>query len=89
MLIELVGYTGSVSLCVAGLPQTYKVIKEGNATGMHWFYLLLIFLGLILMDIYVLFTNRSIPLLASYNFQLVVFSILIWRKKFPSEPMLH
>lgn len=83
MIISLFGWIGTILLAGAGIPQVYKVLKEGNNAGMHWYYLLFIWIGMISMLIYVLFTTMSIQLICSYTFQLIVFSILIYSKKYP------
>lgn len=89
MLISIIGWCGTVLLASAGLPQLYKTLLDGHALGLHWYYLLFIFFGLISMIIYVVCTSVSIQLLVSYGFQLIVFSILLWRKKYPAEKMLY
>ncbi len=89
MIINIIGWCGTLCLAGAGLPQLYKTLIDGHGLGLHWYYLILIFFGLISMISYVLFTSHSIQLLCSYSFQLIVFSILIWRKKYPKEPMIY
>jgi len=83
MIINIIGYIGTVLLSSASIPQLYKVIKEKHALGLHWYYLLFIFFGLISMITYVAFTNKSIQLLISYSLQLIIFSILIYKKYSP------
>lgn len=85
MFINLIGWIGTILLSSAGLPQLYKTLKDGHALGIHLYYLLFIFFGLISMIIYVMLTNHSIQLLFSYGFQLIVFSILLYKKKFPNK----
>ena len=89
MFIELFGWLGTASLILAGFPQLLKVIKDGHAAGMHLWYLLLVWFGLVAMGIYVLCTTISIQLLCSYGIQLIVFSIILFRKFKPKEEMLH
>jgi len=85
MIIQLIGWIGTLFLIGAGFPQLYKVIREGNAHGMHLWYLLFIWFGLVTMDIYVIFTTFKLQLFASYTIQLIVFSFLLWRKKYPKS----
>jgi uncharacterized protein with PQ loop repeat len=89
ILVSLLGWIGTISLVAAGFPQIYKVIKEGNASGMHLWYIFLIWFGLICMALYVLLTTISIQLLCSYGIQFIVFSIFLYRKIKPKEQMLH
>ena len=89
MIINVCGWIGTICLMGAGLPQLYKVIKDGHASGLSWFYLLFVWTGLVFMGIYVIFTSPTIQLLFSYGFQLFVFSLLIYKKKFTKEEMLH
>lgn len=89
MIINIIGYIGTLCLILAGIPQLYKVINDGHALGLSYFYLLLVWIGLLLMGLYVILTIPSTQLLCSYGFQFIVFTLLIYKKKFPKEPMIH
>lgn len=89
MIVDIVGWTGTLCLIIASWPQIIKVVQEGHANGLSLAYLLLIWFGLISMGAYVLFTTLSIQLLFSYGIQFLAFSFLIYRKLNPKEQMLH
>ncbi len=89
MIIDICGYFGTACLMIASIPQLLKVVKDGHGSGLSWLYLLFVWSGLVLMGIYVIFTSPTIQLLLSYGFQLIMFSILIYKKKFPKELMIH
>lgn len=83
MIITIIGWIGTIFLAGAGLPQLYKSIKDGHATGLAWYYLILVWLGMVCMLTYVLLTTFSMQLICSYVFQMIVFGLLIYRKKYP------
>jgi len=84
-IIQLFGWIGTILLSVACFPQLYQVVKAKNAIGLHWYYLILVLVGMSLMLIYVLFTTFNIQLILSYTIQLLIFSIIIYYKKYPKN----
>jgi len=89
IFIDIIGWLGTLCLMGAGIPQLIKTINEGHASGLAWYYLLLVWFGMLFMLAYVCLTSFSLNLVFSYVFQMVIFGILIYKKKFPKEPMLH
>lgn len=87
--IQIIGWIGTILLASAGLPQLYKTINDGHAIGLAWYYLILVWVGMAFSITYVMLTTFSLNLICSYLFQMIVFGILIYRKKYPKEPMLH
>lgn len=74
--METIGWIGSWSLAVCGLPQAIKCIKDGNASGMSWEFILLWFIGEIFTLVYILQQNGLKPLIANYSLN-VVFTLII------------
>lgn len=89
MIVSIIGWIGTVLLGSAAIPQLIKVLNEGHAIGLSYFYLLFIWFGLICMDFYIILTTFSIQLVISYTIQFIIFSVLLYKKRFPKEEMLH
>ena len=77
------GWIGLALLASAAVPQTFKVWREGNARGMSWWYIGLLWFGFIFMGAYAYRRHAGTPLVVSYTIQVVLFTLIAIRKKFP------
>lgn len=89
MIVNLFGWIGTVLLSSAAIPQLIKTLRDGNGIGLSYIYLLFIWFGLISMNIYIALTTKSIQLIISYSIQLIIYSILIYKKRFTKDLILH
>lgn len=85
MIADIFGYVGTFCLNAATLPQVRKIIKDGHANGLTKQFLLLLFVGFASMIAYSIMNGRQIPLIISYSFNLVVYSIMSYYKFFPRK----
>jgi uncharacterized protein with PQ loop repeat len=83
----VIGWLGTFLLASAAIPQTVKVWREGNAKGLSWWYLVLLWLGFLCMDVYSYRRHAGDALLVSYSLQLCLFFLMIVRKAFPRRPL--
>lgn len=81
--MQYLGWLGTFLLVSAGVYQVRKVLREGHARGVAWGYLASLWLGFLAMIAYTIGTQAKLPLILSYCFQLVVFSLMAWRKAWP------
>lgn len=75
--MELIGYIGSISLAICGLPQCIMSIKQGHSNGISLGFLLLWTIGEILTLVYIL-PKLDIPLLLNYSAN-IIFLTVIWK----------
>lgn len=84
-LTEIIGYIGSLCFAICGLPQAIKSWKDGNSEGLTVSFLVLWLLGEVFTIWYVLDTNKEIPLLMNYSFNILLLLIIgkykIWPRK--------
>ena len=75
-MLEIIGWIGSISFAVCGIPQAWKSYKQGHSRGMDSSFLLLWFLGEACMIVYTVQFN-SVQLLFNYilNFTCLLFII--------------
>jgi uncharacterized protein with PQ loop repeat len=85
MFSVVLGYIAMIFLMLAGIPQAYKIYKQGHAKGVSTYYLVMVLLGFITMICYVFITNKSIPLIVNYAINIISFSIMAWYKVYPRE----
>lgn len=78
------GWVGTVLLATAAFPQTIKVWREGNAKGLSWLYLGLLWVGFLCMGAYAV-SKAAWPMVASYTVQVTLFTLMLIRKGFPKE----
>ncbi len=89
IIVSLLGWIGTILLSFAAIPQLIKTLRDGHGIGLSYMYLLFIWFGLVSMNIYAILTIKSIQLIISYSIQLIIYSILIYKKKFPKELILN
>jgi uncharacterized protein with PQ loop repeat len=81
----MIGWIGAVLLASAGVPQTFKVWREGHARGMSWWYIGLLWTGFLCMDVHSARQHAGAPLIVSYSIQLALFLAMAVRKAFPRK----
>jgi len=81
--MNYLGWLGAALFTFASVPQVIKVWREGHARGMSWGYLLPIWVGFWCMGVYTIQTRAGVALTYSYTLQLVAFTAMIVRKRFP------
>jgi uncharacterized protein with PQ loop repeat len=82
-MIELIGWIAAVCFAICGLPQTIKCIREKNANGLSWGFLILWLLGEILMLTYVVIRlDTNAPMLFNYIGNLIMLGVMIYYKIF-------
>jgi uncharacterized protein with PQ loop repeat len=75
--LEIIGFIGSLSLAVCGIPQAWMSFKQGHSEGISLGFLLLWTVGEIFTILYVL-PMANAPLLLNYSCNLIFLSV-IWR----------
>lgn len=85
MLTVTIGYIAMAFLMLAGIPQAYRIYKQGHAQGVSTYYIVMVLLGFITMMWYVLLTNKSIPLIVNYVINIISFAIMAWYKAYPRK----
>lgn len=83
-MIQYFGWAAATLFTIASGLQVIKVWREGQAKGMSWWYLLLVWTGFWLMGAYTIHTKVGSALIYSYGLQLVAFTVMIVRKLFPT-----
>mgnify|MGYP007100173350 CR=1 FL=1 len=76
--MDIIGFIGSFLLTFCGIPELIRTIKH-NKCYVGWTFLLMWFIGEVLMLIYVIPKN-DLPLLLNYLFNSVLLSILVFYK---------
>ena len=84
-MIAYFGWIAAVLFTLASGLQVVKVWREGQAKGMSWWYLLLVWVGFCFMGTYAVHTEAKSALIYSYGLQLVAFTVMIVRKRFPKS----
>lgn len=85
MMMEIIGWVGSMLFAFCALPQLIMVMQQKHARGLSWGFLNMWFWGEIFCFIYVLNQPTwQIPLLANYALNFVMLLIII-KYKFQSE----
>lgn len=83
MILESIGWIGSMLFAFCALPQLIMVWKQKHARGLSWGFLNMWFWGEVLCFVYVFMQPQlQIPLLSNYfiNFGFLLIIILIkWR----------
>jgi uncharacterized protein with PQ loop repeat len=87
MMIEAIGWLGSILFALCAVPQAYQSWKNKHSNGLSWGFLLMWFFGEILMIIYVtqMEDENVLPLLANYYFNLLLLVVIIWYRAFPAS----
>ncbi len=78
-----VAWLGVILLSCASVPQVLQVMRQGHGDGMSWSWLVLLYAGFICMLSYTLQQADGLVLSVSYVIQLVLFTLIIFRKRFP------
>ncbi len=81
MIIEAIGWIGSMLFCLCALPQLITVYRNKHGFGLSWGFLLLWLFGEILCAIYV--GSQPIvqlPLIVNYALNLVMLLVIIYYK---------
>lgn len=78
MIFDIVGFVGSTFLILSSVPQAIHTFKTKNVSGLSLGTLLFWFFGVILMGIYVLGTNHSMPLLLNYGFNTLIVGVNLY-----------
>jgi hypothetical protein len=81
---ELIGWIGSFSFAICGLPQAVRSTIDGHSNGLEWGFLLLWLIGE-LGTIYYIWDDRKrlAPLLFNYCLNIVFLWVVIFYKLFP------
>ena len=81
MMLELLGWIGSMLFAFCTLPQLIMVVKQKHAKGLSWGFLNMWFWGEVLCFFYVFCQPAwQIPLLANYVLNFVMLLVIIWYK---------
>jgi len=81
MILEIIGWIGSMLFAFCALPQMVMTIKNNHARGLSWGFLVMWFLGEVLCFTYVAFQPiLQIPLLANYVLNFIMLVVIIWYK---------
>lgn len=79
--MEIVGWVGSISFSICGIPQAYRSIKEGNSSGVSWWFLILWLVGELCTIVYVLMLSELlVPLIVNYILNLGSLLVIIYYK---------
>jgi uncharacterized protein with PQ loop repeat len=77
VIVEVIGWTGSICLLICGLPQLILTLRSRDVTSLSLSMLLFWYVGLILSGAYVLLTTQQLPLLLNYGFNTGVVTVLL------------
>lgn len=78
MVINFLGWFGSILLSVCGIPEAYKSIRTQNCS-LTWAFLLMWIGGEMCLFIYVL-PKADLPLLLNYSINIICLLIMIFYK---------
>lgn len=81
MLLEIIGWIGSILLALCGLPQAIQSIRDGHSRGLNWGFLAAWTSGELLTVVYV-FPKQDIPLLFNYALNISFLLIMLKYKLF-------
>jgi uncharacterized protein with PQ loop repeat len=84
MSAEFFGWLGSIFFSICALPQAIKAIRDGHATGISLWYLILWLLGELCMIAYI-WERSDLPLMVNYVMNLGFFCIIARYKVFPKR----
>lgn len=84
MLLETIGWLGSVCMALRCVPQVMRSFRKGNSKGLSYGLILLWLFGGIFTLIYVVPTG-SLPLIFNYSCNIILILILLWYKVFPNK----
>ena len=81
---EIIGWVGGLCFAICGIPQVIKCIKEGNAAGLSWVFMILWLFGEIFTFTYVWPKEpKQWPLLANYAFNTTLLLVMFRYKIYP------
>lgn len=85
MLLEIIGWIGSILFCFSAAPQCIHTWKTNETSGLTWGLLSMWFFGELFCFIFVLGTNIQSgmfqwPLLANYTINFIMLCYLIYKK---------
>ncbi len=81
---ETIGWIAAICFASCGVPQAYKTFRLKQAYDMAWSFLLLWFVGELLMIIYIcLIPEPMYPLLFNYMINFVCLLIILRYKAWP------
>lgn len=75
--MKILGWSGTLFLGTASLPQLYKVLSEGHANGMAWGYVLLLWAGFLAMSLFTWISKAAVQLRISYSLQCLIFTVIL------------
>jgi len=87
IMLEILGWIGSVLFAVAAIPQAWKSYKDGNSDGLSTLFLWLWFWGEIFVLIYTI-PKLLWPLLFNYIFNILLLFVILRYKYFPRKPVI-
>ena len=77
--MEIIGWLGSIMLSICGLPQAIESYKNKNSNGISWGFIILWFLGEILVLLYVIF-KKEYPLSFNCALNIIIVSVILYFK---------
>lgn len=80
MIVDIIGFIGSLLLVLSCMPQVLKSIEDKHSDGLSWGLLLFWFIGLLFMGVYIALKTFTFILIAGIVIQLILVSILIFYK---------
>jgi uncharacterized protein with PQ loop repeat len=83
MILDIIGWLGSICFAICALPQAYSSWKHKNSDGISWGFLILWLVGEVLTLTYILLTTAQLPLIANYCLNFVFLVVIIWFKVYP------
>ena len=86
LLLEILGWLGAGILGVRAMPQAYKCWKQGHADGISKSFLWLWIFGQLFMLAHFSLGASSISMVVYSIYVLIVVSIIMWFKYFPTTP---
>jgi len=84
MDMVIVGWIGSILLAFSALPQAIKCHREGHAHGLSILFIAMWFFGEVFTLMYI-FPEAQYPLIANYTANIIIISVIIWYKFFPTK----
>lgn len=90
-LFTILGWLGSVSLAICGIPQAWMSYKEKRSEGISWAFLLLWGFGEIFALAYV-YDKLDLPLILNYAINILIISVILYYKIKPNaeiEPAIQ
>lgn len=76
MILQTIGWLGSILFALCAVPQAWKSFKEKSAEGLSWTFLLMWLFGEVLCLTYAV-GNRLWPLVFNYVFNLMALIVIL------------